>query len=216
MDGSETTEAIAAMVSLSELGFEVSVFAPEGAQADVVDHQTVRALGYAPRNIIQESARLSRGNVLPLQQLSASEFDCLVVPGGFGAAKNLCNWASAAAPQDCEAKPEMRSVLEAFYEQKKPIALCCIAPVLAAVVFKTKQVIVTVGGAEAGEDWPYAGTVGQLKSIGAKPVECKVGEVCVDTANKLVTSPAYMSGTAKKHEVFFGVRRMIRELAWLV
>lgn len=207
---------MAVLVSLAELGFVTTVFAPEGVQYDVVDHQSQKALGYAPRSVLQESARLSRGNVLPLAQLAASEFACLVIPGGFGAAKNLCNWATAASPNECVVRDEVRLALEAFASQKKPIGLCCIAPVLAAVVFKNRQLKLTVGGAGAGEDWPYAGTVQQVQSLGCVHVECQVGQVLVDREHQVVTTPAFMSGTASRFQVFSGVRGMVREVAWLV
>lgn len=36
-----------------------------------------------------ESARIARGQVLPLSQLSSGVAQAVVFPGGFGAAKNL-------------------------------------------------------------------------------------------------------------------------------
>jgi enhancing lycopene biosynthesis protein 2 len=212
LDGSETTESIAVLCSLSEFGIDAVVFAPDDV-APVVDHQSGKSLGYAPRHMMQESARLSRGDVHSLNELKASEFDALVIPGGFGAAKNLCDWATAASPSDCKVNEFVKRALIEFSDAKKPIGLCCIAPVLAAVCIP--GVKLTVGKPEPSENWPYGGTCGQVASLGATNVPCEVCEVCVDKEKKIVTTPAYMCA-APKHEVFFGVRKMIKNLAWLL
>ena len=49
-------------------------------------HVGVVVLG---RNVLVESARIARGNISPLSTLSATSYDAVVFPGGFGAAKNL-------------------------------------------------------------------------------------------------------------------------------
>jgi len=214
LDGSEVTEAVSILVSLSEMGVKAQVFAPDANQTDVVDHQTGKALGYVPRHMIQESARISRGNVRPLSELDANEFDALLCPGGFGVAKSLSNWAKGDV-NACVVLADVKRVLLQFREQAKPIGLCCIAPTLACKCFQT--VTVTVGKPEPADAWPYGGTVSQLKSIsGVTHEEHAVHEVCVDYKNKLVTSPAYMSGTAGPHEVFFGVRKMVQTVVGLM
>lgn len=43
-----------------------------------------------PRNVLTESARIARGKISDLAQLSAAHHDAAIFPGGFGAAKNLC------------------------------------------------------------------------------------------------------------------------------
>jgi len=212
LDGSETTESIAVLVSLAELGIEAVVFAPDATSA-VVDHQSCKSLGYAPRHMMQEAARLSRGGVKALNELRAADYDALVIPGGFGVAKNLSDWATAASPSEVQVLPDVRRALEEFSQAKKPIGLCCIAPVLAAVCLKGAKL--TVGKGEPGDKWPYAGTVGQVCGLGAVNVPCEVNEVVVDSDKLLVTTPAYMCA-ASKDEVFFGVRKMIQKLAWLL
>ena len=213
LDGSETTESIAVLVSLAELGIEAIVFAPDGTAMDVMDHQGAKPLGYVPRNMIQESARLSRGGVKSLQELNVSDFDALVIPGGFGSAKNLSNWAVAESPKECKLNVEVKRALDEFFRAKKPIALCCISPVLAAVCFP--GCTITVGKSEPAEKWPYGGTVGAVTSLGANAIPCEVNEVVVDKDRLLVSTPAFMCA-APKDEVFFGVRKMIQKMAWLL
>jgi enhancing lycopene biosynthesis protein 2 len=213
LDGSEVTESVAMLVALSEFGVAVTVFAPDANQTDVVDHNSGKALGYVPRHMMQESARISRGNVRALKDLDASEFDALLCPGGFGAAKSLSTWAKGDA-QAAAVLPDLKRAMLQFREQGKPIGLCCIAPTLASRCFEA--ITVTVGRAGPGEDWPYAGTVAQLEALpGVKHVEMDVGEVCVDAGNKLVTTPAYMKAAAP-HEVFYGVRGLVKQVCGLI
>jgi len=212
LDGSETTESIAVLVSLAELGIEAVVFAPDGTSA-VVDHQTAKSLGFTPRQPIQEAARLSRGGVRSITELGAADYDALIIPGGFGVAKNLSDWATATSPSECQIIPEVKRALEEFSKAKKPVGLCCISPVLAAVCFPGCKL--TVGKSEPAEKWPYGGTVGQVTSLGAVNIPCEVSEVTVDREKLLVTTPAYMCA-ARKDEVFFGVRKMVRNVAWLM
>jgi len=212
LDGAETTESIAVLVALAELGVEAVVFAPD-TTASVVDHQSTKSLGFAPRNLMQEAARLSRGGVRPLTELTADKYDVLVIPGGFGVAKNLSDWATAASPKECKVIPEVKRAIEEFAQAKKPIGLCCIAPVLAAICIPGCKL--TLGKSEPAEKWPYGGTVGQVQSLGANVVLCEVDEVVVDHDKRVVTTPAFMCA-APKDQVFFGVRKMIHKLVWLL
>jgi enhancing lycopene biosynthesis protein 2 len=206
LDGSEITESVAVLTALSEFGAKVQVFAPDAAQTDVVDHASSSAKGFAARNMLQESARISRGGVLPLSQLHAEKFDVLVVPGGFGVAKSLSNWGAAAAASDF-VEPHLRAALLMFRAQRKVIALCCISPVLAAKTIAPCKL--TLGKAGPASEWPYGETVAAVKSIkGVTHVDCEVGEICVDQDALLVTTPAYMSA-APRHEIVQGVREMV-------
>eukprot|EP00966_Prymnesium_polylepis_P061357 1423414-Prymnesium_polylepis.2 len=132
-------ESISTLIHLSAAGCDVSVFAPDKEQAHVVDH-TKGVDGGPARNIMVEAARISRGSISPLDTLTPADFDALIVPGGFGAAKNLCNHAMVA--QGDAAKlvidEHLAGALKGFAAEGKPIGLCCIAPVLAASVLKCK------------------------------------------------------------------------------
>ncbi|TRY99044.1 hypothetical protein DNTS_032770 [Danionella cerebrum] len=138
-DGSEIHEASAVLVHLSRQQATVKIFAPDVDQMHVVDH-----LKGAPteekRNVLVESARLARGEIQELSQLNVEDMDAIIFPGGFGAAKNLCSW--AVQGKDCSVNEQVRTVMEAFHAQKKPIGLCCISPVLAAKIIPGCEVTV--------------------------------------------------------------------------
>jgi len=204
-DGTEVTEAVSALLHLSAAACAVTCFAPDKDQAHVVDH-TKGAETTEKRNVMRESARISRGQIRDLATINAAEFDALVVPGGFGAAKNLCNHAMVAQgdPSKIEVDKDLRAALEAFSAAGKPIGLSCIAPVLAAAVLKCK---VTVGQAD-GDKWPYGGTVGAVQNYGGVHEAVEMDGVCVDEAAKVVTAPAYMYDGAP-HEIFASMGRMV-------
>mmetsp|Transcript_39851 Transcript_39851/g.79888 ORF Transcript_39851/g.79888 Transcript_39851/m.79888 type:complete len:255 (-) Transcript_39851:156-920(-) len=197
-DGTEVTEGTAALVHLSRAGAQVQVFAPDKEQMHALDHTKGAELP-EKRNVLVESARIARGNVQPLQALKASDYDALIFPGGFGAAKNLSSWAVDGT--DCKVDEDVARTIKEFHSAQKPIGACCIAPVLLAKVLQGKDIMVTVGS-QGGEQWPYGGTIGQIESLGAKHETTTIDGVCVDSANKLATSPAFMyeGGFAEVHD----------------
>jgi len=212
-DGSEIHESAAAMAAITRAGAELEVFAPSKDQHHVVDH-TKGAEMEQKRNVLLESARIARTAPRPLDELTVDEADGVLFPGGFGAAKNLSSFGFEGA--DMKVDPEVVRVIEAFHEAGKPMAMCCIAPVLAAKVLGSKNVTLTLGGQGSEQDWPYQGSIEAAKGWGANMELKEVGEVCVDNDNKLVSTPAYMSGTAKFHEVQDGVSGMVQELLKMV
>ena len=175
-DGTECTEAVAMLVGLSRLGAQVQVFAPDRAQAHVVNHLNGEEDTSAERNALQESARISRGNVKPLSELAASEHDALLIPGGFGAAKNLCDFGFKGAEMQVE--PDVEQLLRDFRNKEKVIGLTCIAPIIAAKGFGEEGVKLTLGG--RGDNFPFAGSLDAAKSFGADVVEMDVNGVCID------------------------------------
>ncbi|XP_036302018.1 glutamine amidotransferase-like class 1 domain-containing protein 3, mitochondrial isoform X2 [Pipistrellus kuhlii] len=88
-DGTELHEASAALVHLSRGGAEVQIFAPNIPQMHVIDHTKGQPSESETRNVLAESARIARGKITDLAQLSAANHDAAIFPGGFGAAKNL-------------------------------------------------------------------------------------------------------------------------------
>lgn len=199
-DGTECTEAVALLVGLSRMGAEVQVFAPDRDQAHVVDHLTGSEQEQS-RNVLQESARLARGNAKPLSDLVADEWDILIVPGGFGAAKNLCNFGFKGP--EMEVQTDIEQIMRQFRQADKYIGLTCIAPIIAAKVFGSEGAELTLGA--RGDDFPYAGSIDAASSFGAKMSEMRADGVCVDEKNKLISTPAYMQGNAAPHEVFDGI-----------
>jgi len=208
-DGTEVHEAAAAMAALTRGGAEVDVYAPDKEMYHVINHTEGAPMDQA-RNVLVESARIARGAPRPLTALTAAAADGVLFPGGFGAAKNLSSFGYQGA--EMEVDPEVARVLEEFHAAGKPLALCCIAPILAAKVLGSKGVTLTMGEQGSEADWPYQGAIDAARGFGATMELMGVGEVCVDSANKLVSTPAYMAGTAQYHQVQDGVGAMVEEL----
>lgn len=206
-DGTEIHEASAILVHLSRGGAEVHMYAPNVSQMHVIDHGKGQPAEES-RNVLSESARIARGNITDVAQLSASGHDAVIFPGGFGAAKNLSTF--AVDGKDCKVNAEVERVLKDFHKAGKPIGLCCISPVLAAKVLPGVEV--TVGHEEEeGGRWPYAGTAQAIKALGAKHCVKEVTEAHIDAKNKVVTSPAFMCET-KLHLIFDGIGAMVKEV----
>jgi enhancing lycopene biosynthesis protein 2 len=200
LDGSEITESISLLIALHQAGAQVSCFAPN-IELSVVDHNTKSAQA-EKRNVLSESARIARGEIKSLDLLHAKDFDAIAFPGGYGAAKNLCNWAEKGAA--CEVNSEVKRVILDFYNSSKPIGAICIAPVLVAKVLGNKKVTITVGNDPA--------TIAEIQKTGAQHEECPVDDYITDRETKVVTTPAYMYGEAKPNEVFAGIFGLAHEL----
>nr|XP_023414917.1 ES1 protein homolog, mitochondrial [Loxodonta africana] len=174
----------------------------------VIDHTKGQPSEGDTRNVLTESARIARGKITDLAQLRAADHDAAILPGGFGAAKNLSTF--AVDGKDCKVNQDVERVLKEFHSAGKPIGLCCIAPVLAARVLHGIEV--TVGHEqEEGGKWPYAGTAEAIKALGAKHCVKDVTEAHVDQKNKVVTTPAFMCETAL-HHVHDGIGAMVRKV----
>ncbi|XP_029021954.1 glutamine amidotransferase-like class 1 domain-containing protein 3, mitochondrial [Betta splendens] len=204
-DGTEVHEASAVLVHLSRAGAKVQMFAPNEDQMHVVNHCEGKPTDER-RNTLQESARIARGDVTDLAKLDVSAFDAAVIPGGFGVAKNLSDW--AVKNKDCTVQADLERIIRAFHGAGKPLGMCCIAPVLAARVLPGCEL--TVGQDQQCEAWPFAQTAGVLKDMGCKHVNKDVEEAHVDVKNKLVTTSAFMCN-APIHKVFDGIGAMVQE-----
>lgn len=178
-DGSEIHEATLALYSISKNGGEYQIFAPNTNQYHVINHITGEEM-HETRNILVESARIARGNIKDLKEFSATEFDAILFPGGFGVAKNLCTFAFHGA--DCQVNHDVEIALKAMHKAKKPIGALCIAPALVARILG--KVEVTIGQDE--------GTAEAITSLGATHVNTSHGEIVFDKENKIVSTPCYM------------------------
>ncbi|CAL4126137.1 unnamed protein product, partial [Meganyctiphanes norvegica] len=166
------------------------------------------------RNVMVESARISRGNVKSLSELSSASADAVIFPGGFGAAKNLSDFATKGA--EMSVIDDVERVIKDFHGAKKPIGLCCIAPMLAAKVLGGNGVTLTLGKPDDGSGkWPYGGSLEAAKALGANVVEKGVDEIEVDEANLVVTAPAFMY-EGKFHEIHDNVANMVNSVLKLV
>jgi enhancing lycopene biosynthesis protein 2 len=179
-DGSEITEAVSALICLSQTNAQVTCFAPQ--------------------NKIEEANKISRGTTKDLSTLLASDFDGLLMPGGFGAAKHLSDWASLGAK--CTVLPDVERVLKSFYDEQKPIAAICIAPAVVARVLGKKGIAVTIGNDPE--------TAAEIAKTGAIHENCPVTEYVSDRDHRILTTPAYMY-EAQPADVFTGISKMVRE-----
>ncbi len=179
-DGAEVNEAVLTLLHLEKQGAQYSLFAPDVQQMHVVDHLKGEASA-EQRNVLTESARIARGDVKPVTVLDVAEFDALILPGGFGVAKNLCNFAEKGA--DSSVNPDVLAVCKAFKDAKKPAGYMCIAPVLLPHVYG-KGVKGTIG--------TDADTANAYNQMGGEHVDCQVRDIVVDDAHRVVTTPAYM------------------------
>jgi len=199
-DGAEVNEAVLTLLALEQQGASYQCFAPDIEQLHVINHLTGEPVEGETRNVRVEAARITRGDVLDLAAANPDEFDALLVPGGFGAAKNLCNFAVAGS--DMEVQADFLRVARTFHESGKPIGLVCIAPVMSAAICGegTRCTI--------GNDPDVAAAI---TAMGAEHLECPVTEARVDAANKLVTTPAYMLAGSVL-EAYGGISDCVKEV----
>ena len=205
LDGSEIHEAVLTLLCLDELGATAVCMAPRGPQQHVVDHERSAPYGES-RDILREAARIARGRIQDIARVSAQQLDAVVLPGGYGAAKNLSDFASKGA----EAKPhaEVARLLREMHAAKKPIGAICIAPaVVAATLGRQVQPTLTIG-----DD---AGTAKALTAMGVVHRTCPVTECVIDAKNRIVSSPAYMFD-ARVRDVAAGIRKLVAAVMAMV
>lgn len=196
-DGTEIHEAVFSMLALAELGATLEFASLEKAQTKVINHISGKQIDET-RNMLVESARIARGKVKHLDEMKIESFDGIVLPGGFGAALNLCNYGIAG--REMVVDPIVARWLLAFYEAKKPIGAICIAPVIVAKVLGEFAVKLTIGNDPK--------VSADILSFGAKHIVCPKGDCVIDDAARIVTTPAYMYGDSTLPEVFAGIRKL--------
>jgi enhancing lycopene biosynthesis protein 2 len=204
-DGSEVQEAVLALLALDRLGATAVCMAPNIEQESVVNHRTGK-LEEATRNVLDEGARIARGKIQDVAKVKAADLDALILPGGFGATKNLCNFATAGSRAKVE--PNVARLLREMHKARKPIAALCIAPTVVAAALRDDRAHpkLTVGSDEK--------TAKALEEMGAKHIVCPVEEFRVDEEQRIVSSPAYMYD-ARISEVAVGIERAVKELVRL-
>ena len=178
-DGAEIHEAVMTLYAIEKTGGTYQIFAPNVMQHHVINHLTGE-VSEETRNVLTEAARIARGKIRALTEYRAADFDALIFPGGFGVAKNLCNYAFDGT--DCQVDRVAESAIRETHSAGKPIGALCISPVLIAKVLG--NVAVTIGN--------DAATAADIKSMGAVHEIRRHGEVTVDRKNRIVTSPCYM------------------------
>ena len=184
-DGSEIHESTLLLYFLDELGADVSIFAPNKKQHHVINH----SLGEAnddERNCLTEASRIARGNIANLDELAVEEFDTIILPGGFGATKNLCDYAITG--QEMSVDKQIESIIKNAHSLGKPLGFLCISPVIAAKVIP--GVTITLGNT--------SDTSKHAENWGAIHKECNAENIVWDEQNKVASTPAYMHDVSIK------------------
>jgi len=206
-DGSEIHEAVITLLAIDRNGATAVCMAPDIAQMHVVNHLSGEVAAGETRNVLVEAARIARGKIRDIATVRATELDALIMPGGFGAAKNLCDFAVKGA--DCSVNPEVARLLREMVAARKPVAAVCIAPVVLSKVLGADQLPhqLTIG--------TDTGTAAALTSMGSQHIPCPARDFVIDRANKIISTPAYMlaGGIAEAAE---GIERCVKELLGLI
>ena len=203
-DGSEIHEAVLTLLFLDQSGAEILCMAPDMPQAQVINHLTMEEINET-RNVLVESARIARGEIKDVKDVKASDLDAVIVPGGFGAAKNLSDFAFKGPGG--EVNPDVKRLIDDMVAANKPIGAICIAPATVGMALKGRSPELTIGNDEA--------TIGALQALGVKHIVCAVDDIVIDEKNKIVTTPAYMLGPDIKH-VASGIEKLVKQVLLMI
>ena len=201
-DGAEIHESVITALTLDRAGAEIIYTAPDVVQTKVVNHITGDEMNET-RNVLVESARIARGDITDLAQLTSNDMDALLFPGGFGAALNLCDFALKGA--DCHIHPEVKRIIQEMLAAQKPLGFICIAPALFARAVKNVDMTakITIGNDQATAD--------QIEKLGSQHEICSVDDCIVDEENKIVSTPAYMLA-GNISEAASGIEKLVHQI----
>lgn len=199
-DGAEIHEAVLTLLQLERSGARYQCMAPDMPQLHVVNHLTGEVIADESRNVLVEAARIARGEIISLADADASDYDALIVPGGFGAAKNLCDFAVNGS--NCTVNADLKAFAQAMNAASKPVGLICIAPAMAPLLFG-EGTACTIGS--------DADTAAAIEAMGGNHQSCPVNEIVIDKEKKLVTTPAYMLAGSVM-EAASGIDRLVEEV----
>jgi enhancing lycopene biosynthesis protein 2 len=195
-DGAEINEAVLTALALSKAGVAYQFIAPNISQHHVINHLTGEVANET-RNVLIESARIARGKIIDIAQANPNDYAAVIVPGGFGAAKNLSDFAISGNVNSIS--PELLLFLHAIINAKKPTGYACIAPVMIPQLISGK-VELTIGN-----DVEIASII---EKSGAKHIDCEVTNVVIDRQHKIVTTPAFML-SENLADIHVGIEKMV-------
>ncbi len=198
-DGAEIHESVLTLLSIDRAGAQYQCFAPDIEQHHVINHVTGEEMN-EQRNVLVESARIARGEINVLSALNVSDYDALIIPGGFGSAKNLSDFAFTGA--DVEVQSEVLAAVQGFANAKKPVGLICISPAITGRAFAAGTRC-TIGNDK--------NTAKAIEATGAVHVNCPVDDIVVDESHKLITTPAYMLAQSIS-EAALGIDKLVQKV----
>lgn len=205
-DGSEIHETVITMLALDRAGAKMVLMAPNIDQMHVVNHYTGQEMDEF-RNVLVESARIARGDIKDMAEVTGNDIDALIIPGGFGVAKNLCDYAMAGP--ECSINPDVYRLVSEVHLLQKPIGAICIAPAMMAKILgeQDESAEMTIGS--------DATTANDIQSMGSTHVSCPVEEMVIDKEKKIVTTPAYMEAQSIK-EAAAGIEKLVAQILSMV
>ncbi len=201
-DGAEIHEATLSLLAIAQQGASYSIFAPNVDQHHVVNHMTGEEMPET-RNVLTESARIARGNIADLKDYDPADFDALLLPGGFGAAKNLSSFAFEGP--ECTVNPDVEKAVAETVKTEKPLGALCIAPAVIVRILKDAEVTI-------GQD---SGTATAIEKMGGKHTNTTHGEIVIDEKYKLVTTPCYMLD-ANIEQIYAGANNVVAKLIEMI
>lgn len=199
-DGAEIHESVITLLELDRNGAKTICMAPNASQYHVVDHLAGEVTG-EKRNVLVEAARIARGDIRDIKTVDIEDIDGLIIPGGFGAAKNLSDFAIKG--KDADIHPDVKRIMTEAAAAGKPIGAMCISPAILAKVLESNNPEVTIGN--------DLGTAEAIEAMGGIHIACDVDAIHVDLKNRLVTTPAYMLGPRIK-DVAVGIERLVKKV----
>ena len=205
-DGAEIHESVLTMLFLDKAGVEMILMAPNIDQMHVINHYTGQEMEEY-RNVLVESSRIALGEIKDMAEVSGNDLDALIIPGGFGVAKNLCDYAMAGP--ECSVNPDVYRLIVELRLMNKPIGAICIAPVMMAKILgeQEESANMTIGYDET--------TSTDIISMGSKHIDCPATEMIIDEDKKIVTTPAYMEANSIK-EAADGIEQLIKKVLSMI
>ena len=207
LDGAEIQEAVITLLVLDRADVEIVAMAPDKPQVHVVNHLTGNEVIGETRNVMLEAARIVRGKIIDVDPALADKLDALIIPGGYGVAKNICNYAFEGV--NCTVEPKVEALIQRMHSQKKPIGAICIAPVvLAKALEKTGAHITLTVGTDAG-------AAQDIEKMQARHLNCAVSDYVVDRVHKIVSTPAWMLGP-RISDIEKGIEKTVGEVLAMI
>lgn len=213
-DGSEIHESVLTLLALSQAGVDYFCIAPDVEQHHVINHLTGEEMN-EKRNVLVESARITRGNIKALSEVRVEDMDALILPGGFGTAKNFTTWAFEGANGQINAN--VKQLIQAVVKSHKPLAAICMSPTTVAKALEGTGITanLTVGTTTEKSPYDIEAISEGMRQVGANPVMCTVTEVVSDDVNNIVTSPCYMM-EASIAQIYEGIQKTVAKLIEMV
>ena len=196
-DGSEIHETVLTLLSIEQAGATYQCFSINENQHHVTNHSSISIEAGQNRNMLEESGRIARGNIKNITDLLVDDYDALIIPGGFGVAHNLCDFAFKG--KDFAVRPDVKEKCLAFSYVNKPVGFICISPVMISKIYNYK-VRMTLGRSENLET--------MMAELGMDCVPTNVDEICIDTEHRIVTTAAYMLAE-NISQVYQGILKLV-------